>query len=140
VHTRVFAAVTVVAVFSIGAMSDSWACSCAQSLLTRSEHVPKYEAVFVGRVVDIRQKNTFPHEVTVEVQIGWKGISTTEVKLSNADEGMCGFPFVEGKTYLIFAVRLTDGSLSTHLCSPTQELSALEDILESLGEPNYRAR
>ena len=47
--------------------------------------------------------------------------------------GDCGYPFQEGKAYVVFAYRANDGQLGTGICSKTAPLVCTD--LEELGPP-----
>jgi hypothetical protein len=64
-----------------------------------------------------------PVSVTVQVQTAWKGVTTTPVLVQTAASGAsCGYHFVTGRQYLIYAYG--DGArLGTGLCTRTTVLS-----------------
>ena len=65
----------------------------------------------------------------LEVEASWKGVPTTRTAVrTGAGGGDCGYPFVVGHRYLIYAYRYA-GSLSTGICSRTAaQAHAVEDI------------
>ena len=110
------------------------ACSCARPTSARRA-AELSAAVFTGRVVEIR---TVPGRfgpdlrVTFAVARAWKGSTATRaVVLTAASTSACGYPFVVGRTYLVFAAHEANGQLETGHCSRTAMLShALKDATE----------
>lgn len=72
-----------------------------------------------------------PVAVTLRVSEVWKGdVGKTLRVTTSADSGAgCGYPFEEGKEYLVYAGE--DASVS--LCSETKPLSSAGADLEALG-------
>lgn len=97
--------------------------------------------VFAGRVASSRiVKGRFGPDrvITFAVERVWKGERQPQLTVSTAaDEGMCGYPFEEGRTYLVFAARDERGRLGTSLCSGSSLLSrAIRDAAAlGTGEP-----
>jgi len=78
--------------------------------------------------------------VRFQVDKQWKGVTTDTVPVvTAADSAACGYPFVTGKTYLVYARKL-DGEpeLQTNLCSRTKPLASAQDDLAALGEGQVR--
>lgn len=103
-------------------------------------------AVFVGTVVS-RREITLEVDgsdiaipalaVTFRLEAVWKGVEpgeeTVEVT-TGFGGGDCGFPFVRGGTYLVYA---GDGAprLTTSVCTRTALATLAEEDLEALGPP-----
>jgi hypothetical protein len=124
--------------------SVTYACSCvvpAEPL----EALEKNTAVFVGRVVDIKKtKGTIissadPVKVTFDVDSSWKGVEGNKVTLTTAlSSASCGFEFVEGESYIVYANANADGEgasgkLVASLCSRTKLLASASEDLKELG-------
>ena len=130
------------------------ACSCAALPGTPQERAEKAlsgsTAAFSGEVVDFekpppdtamvegtmwtvmgdaRRKAT----VTLRVSEVWKGARQQTITITTeADSSFgCGYPFEEGREYLVYA---TGGDPSVSLCGETKPLSEARADLEALGE------
>jgi len=119
------------------------ACSCAspQSVETELENKT---AVFSGKVIKIQEKSTFsfsqssadPVSVLFEVKSIWKGVNQSQVIVSTAmSSASCGFEFVEGNDYLVYAYGEGD-QLGTGLCERTTLLQNANKDLKVLGVSN----
>lgn len=121
------------------------ACDCAvpASASASPQEVVRQElrstdAVFAGEVTNIDRPRPMtssldPMSVTFRVAEAWKG--TVEVKTAVSDAS-CGYPFEEGKSYLVFASKGTtygDGDLEVALCGSTKPLSEADTALAALG-------
>jgi hypothetical protein len=71
--------------------------------------------------------------VTLRASEVWKGPRQQTVTITTeADSGMgCGYPFEEGREYLVYA---TGGEPSVSLCGETKPLSDADADLEALGD------
>ena len=117
---------------------------------TASADFERSAAVFVGRVVKQEYSREWPAtcvpdrdfastmvrdpdvpsfgfqstlSVTFEVERAWKGTpgDTTSI-LTGQDDGICGFHFVPGETYLVYAQAYGAGDIMfTHSCSRSHE-------------------
>ncbi|WP_053073748.1 hypothetical protein [Bacillus sp. LL01] len=109
------------------------ACSCLPPG-TPQEELKKMDAVFSGKVVNVKEKFNSTTEVKLTVKESWKGVSTKEVVIYTAmDSAACGVYFEKDKEYLVYA-HLEDGEYTTYLCSRTAELSQAQSDLQELGE------
>ena len=107
------------------------ACSCIPPG-TPLEEMEKSDAVFSGKVVTIGQ-DANGYVVTFEVERAWKGVSAPTVRVRTAmDSAACGFPFVRGEKYLVYAYD-SEGSLSAGLCSRTATLADAAEDVKALG-------
>jgi hypothetical protein len=141
---------TAVASF-VGIASVSSACTCLPS----SDFYPEYmasDAIFLGEVTEISSaapERPYDVWVTFRVEAYWKGEASATTQLLTADNSAsCGYPFVVGTRYLVYATILGDeptygglpapGALSAHLCSrthPTWPDDPDVDLLDS-GPPS----
>lgn len=112
----------------------AYACSCVAPG-TPAEELAKSDAVFLGRVVDVKAP-TGPIDdssdvtmVTFETSQVWKGqITQTQTLTTPGSSASCGVTFTPGQEYVVYA-RVNEGVLTTTLCSRTQLASdATEDI------------
>ena len=120
------------------------ACSCAMppgSQIERAERaLSNSDAVFSGEVVRIDRpsgpirSSGDPETDTFRVLESWKGpkSGTLEVKTPVADMS-CGYPFEEGRAYLVYASEKRQG-LEVYLCGETKPLPKAKEDLAALGE------
>lgn len=96
------------------------ACSCIQQ--TDEEHFNMSDAVFYGKVIDVKDLWGEYKAVTFEKINERKGNLSNVIELKTADNSaMCGVEFIKGKEYLVYA-RFVDGKLFTGLCDGTRSL------------------
>jgi hypothetical protein len=126
------------------------ACSCAALPGTPQEILSRSKAVFSGEVVEFDKPPPATTMIegtmmsmmggggpeataTLRVSEVWKGPrQQTMTVTTEADSGMgCGYPFEEGREYLVYA---TGNDPSVGLCSETKPLSEADADLEALGE------
>lgn len=120
----------------------AYACSCAGQ--EPNEAIENAEAVFVGKVLNIKQERKQKGIVGAieyrdvnlfEVQETWKGINQSQVIVyDNGHDASCGFNFEEGKTYLVYTYKSKEGGLYTSYCSRTAEVSKAGGDLNLLGQ------
>lgn len=126
----------------VGILPDeSYACSCAQRM-SPEESYELYDAIFAGKVLSISDSEgrsgvqaSFPSvDVKFEVQEFWKGNVDRIVTVNTADSpGLsCGFHFVEGQEYIVYAAD-QGGWLLTSACTRTSKLDTAIDDLAYLG-------
>lgn len=120
------------------------ACSCAPSD-SPQESLEKVDAVFVGKVVNIEQKESSLDKIglggdpdSVEVQMSatkaWKGVNQKSIKLTTPQSSAsCGFNFEKDKEYIVYA-KNREGSLNVSLCSRTSLVENAKEDLEELGK------
>lgn len=136
-------ALTVTAVVGLGALvgpsSPACACSCAGPV-SPEQAAEQVDAVFVGVVRKIDRpwrlfgSSADPVWVTVDVSEVHKGDLPATVRVATASESAsCGYEFVEGRRYLIFARGGAD-ELSTGLCDGNRDLAYESDPF-SPGRP-----
>ena len=101
-----------------------WACRCV--VQTPRQHAANADVVFTGRVVEA--EDPFRHsgprvQATLDVEAVYKG-SVEDVAVVETPRGgtaACGFRFVDGTRYTVFAYRNERGRLETNTCSATAE-------------------
>ena len=104
------------------------ACSC-MAPGAPLEELNKSDAVFVGKVIDIKSSST-EKEITFERTRIWKGPESVQLTIATGtDSASCGYGFEKDKEYLVYA-SLSEGKYYTGLCSLTKPLflAVQEDI------------
>lgn len=121
--------------------SEVSACSCVQ-LPNVEEELERSNAVFSGKVIDVREKRSLTGNVSklvlFEVTSTWKGVQQSQIMITTGlDSGDCGIDFKGGKEYLVYASESTmygAKSLVSIICDRTNQLSSLQSDLAILGE------
>ena len=120
------------------------ACSCGVSTLC--ETYWQASAVFSGEVLEIAPIKTsvpgYARPQTTRLRVRFrvdqwyrgKAAAETEVQ-TGVGAGDCGFKFVPGEKYLVFA-RNHEGRLATSICSPTKQLAGAAAILAQIKDPH----
>ena len=128
------------ALASLAQTSEVRACSCMQ--LSPSEGLSSSHAVFTGEVTDIapNQATRFGGlEITLRVKRFWKGDPEREIKVHTAgSSAACGYTFVRGETYLVYAVRDHADPMRVSLCSRTAPVANAKEDLRFLGKPSHQ--
>jgi hypothetical protein len=117
------------------------ACLCATPPGTQQERteraLAKSSAVFAGGVVDLKKGDKIwggVPSITVSFRVSevWKGPERETLEVStSSQEGACGYPFSEGRKYLVYA----EGKkrMKVDSCGETTPLSEASADLEALG-------
>jgi hypothetical protein len=112
------------------------ACDCAPPPPPK-QAMEGASSVFLAEVVKV-EKDGGNRSVTLRVKRWWKGGDSETLTVSTAKDGRsCGYEFVKGSRYLIYAdVREKDKSLWVHLCSRTSTVEEAEKNgdFKALGE------
>lgn len=132
-------------VWFLASAGEAFACKCAQPG-SPTEELGKFDAVFSGKVFLV-QHSYDPEGKTVtredrstigfEVSTVWKGtVHETMYITTPPTGGSCGYTFVEGEEYIVYASdsHYGDDSYTASICSRTALLSAAQADLEALGE------
>lgn len=110
--------------------------------LTPSEGLSSSHAVFSGEVIEVNKNEATKFgglEVTVRVKEVWKGPIEAEVKVHTAgSSAACGYNFVKGQTYLVYALNDEADPMRVSLCSRTTLLENAKEDLQFLGKPSHR--
>lgn len=129
-------------IFTIGSFpSITSACSCAY-LPSVEEEFELSKAIFSGKVVDIKEKQSLKGDTTksvlFEVTNTWKGVEQSQVIITTGQGGGdCGYNFIKGEEYLVYAnesIMYGTKSLISTICNRTYVLSSSQEDLEILGE------
>lgn len=109
-----------------------FACSCVDlDPNTPATAFDTADAVFVGRVNGILPSSEGQH-ISFHVQESWKGVSTTNTNIETGwGSGDCGYGFIPGKEYLVFAYE-RDVNWVTGICSHTAPVSTATSELSYL--------
>ncbi|MBX3295443.1 MAG: hypothetical protein KF762_07005 [Acidobacteria bacterium] len=93
--------------------------------------------VFSGEVLEISNlTNRYGVKVAFRVESVWKGKKLEEVVVfTGKGGGDCGYPFVIGGKYLVYALQSRDGILTTNICQRTQLFSSANEDIAILGKP-----
>ena len=122
-----------------------YACKCAEPG-PPMEELGKFDAVYVGKVFlvqhsyDPEAKSVTPEDrstIGFEVSAVWKGsVHETTYITTPPTGGSCGYTFVEGEEYIVYASASPygDDSYTASICSRTALLSAAQADLDALGE------
>lgn len=126
-------------------VNSAYACKCVLPG-SPTEEIEKFDAVFAGTVFLV-QHSYDPEGKTValedrstigfEVSAVWKGaIHETTYITTPPIGGACGYTFVEGEEYIVYASdsHYGDDSYTASICSRTALLSAAQADLDALGE------
>ena len=129
----------------LGNPGQAHACKCAQPG-TPSEELEESSAVFAGRVVSVRHSFD-PDAASVsredrttvgfEVSTVWKGTVHEDMYITTPPTGgSCGFTFVEGEEYIVYAYdsAYCDDSYTVGICSRTALLGQAQDDIDAFGE------
>jgi len=111
------------------------ACSCPQT--TPQELLEDSDAVYAGTVIEVRDwEDGYYIQVEFEASVYWKGDARPkQTLLIEPPSSSCGYSFVVGTEYLIFAVQhpTIEGELWATSCRRIQRLSNADRTLEALG-------
>lgn len=112
------------------------ACSCMTQ--APREAIEQAAAVFEGYVESIETAEAaegvpIEHRVRLRVVRTWKDAATEALVVTTAgDSAACGYPFEQGRSYLVYAFA-QDGGLAVSLCGRTQPIERADEDLELLG-------
>jgi hypothetical protein len=131
-----------IALLTVGAERPS-ACSCAGPIAA-CESAWTTDAIVVGKVLNVGPVTAagapFPSRqklIRIDVQESFKGPQPGEVEITTgAGGGDCGYDFVAGKTYIVYAHRNpATGRLGAGICSRTRPIEQASDDLAYLRGP-----
>jgi hypothetical protein len=109
------------------------ACTCAQPASVQ-EGLQQADAVFAGLVERFELKGS-GRVATFRVRRVWEGPKTQRIQVATGGgDGDCGYHFIVGMEYLVFARRGASDTLQTSICSRTKQASGeAVDDLKALG-------
>ncbi|MCY3783332.1 MAG: hypothetical protein OXG79_06065 [Chloroflexi bacterium] len=111
-----------------------------------SEELGKFDAVFAGRVISVHHsydpdaRSVGPDDrstVGFEVSTVWKGaVHQTMTITTPPTGGSCGYRFVEGESYVVYAYDSPygDGGYTAGICSRTALLAQAQADIDELGD------
>ena len=132
-------------VWFLASAGQVFACSCVQPG-SPTEELEKFDAVFVGKVFlvqhsyDPEGKTVTPEDrstIGFEVSTVWKGAVHEVTYITTPPTGgSCGFTFVEGEEYIVYASDsyYGDSSYTASICSRTALLGEAQADVDALGE------
>ena len=138
------------AAFLVGVLWLLWtpgpvyACSCVAPG-TPLEELEQFSAVFAGRVVSVvhsydpEGRIVTPDDrstIGFAVSSVWKGTVHEDMYITTPPTGgACGFTFVEGEEYIVYAYdsNYDDGGYTTGICTRTGLLGNAEEDLDAFG-------
>lgn len=117
---------TIAALVLVVPAPPATACSCAFE--PPASHLRNASIAFVG-AAEVTRDEEAGRVTTFRVERVYKGSPAASVDVTTArDEASCGVPFVEGRTYAVFASSQAE-SLTTGLCSgTTDDLSSISGL------------
>lgn len=108
------------------------ACSCMKSAENPQILLSKYDAVFLGKVIQIKKSPKEVYEVKMRILKSYKGGSAEFIVVFTASySASCGYNFIEDEDYLVYANSYPDG-LWVDNCSPTKRFSKSQEDLKTL--------
>ena len=117
----------------LGLPHGALACTCAQPASVQ-EGLKQADAVFLGLVERFELKGS-GRLATFRVHTVWKGPEASRVRVSTGGgDGDCGYHFIVGVKYLVFARQDAWNTLQTNICTLTKQASGeAVDDLKALG-------
>ena len=114
--------------------SMAFACTCAQPVSVQ-EGLRQADAVFVGLVERFELRDS-GRVATFRVRRAWKGLEAHRIQVATGGgDGDCGYHFIAGVEYLVFAHRDASDALRTSICTRTKQASGeAVDDLKALGD------
>jgi len=122
-----YACCILVLAFMIPPGKELRACSCVPPP-PPAEEFENSDGVFVATVTSFKRAKEYSRVAKLRLLQLWKGKKVDEI-FTSLNSGLCGFDFVVGETYLIYAFMIEDGELHTNICTRTASLEqAGEDL------------
>ncbi len=130
-----------------GNTDQTYACKCVVPG-SPSEEIDKFDVVFAGRVLSVHHSfdpnalSYSPGDITTvgfRVSTVWKGAVEENITLTTPPAGgSCGFAFVEGEEYVVYAYRAAEDApnLSANICSRTALLQEAQEDVDAFGDGN----
>jgi hypothetical protein len=121
------------------ALERAQACTCAAPT-SAAEGLRRSSAVFRGKVTEIERPfldrvgltQSGGHRVTFNILKQWKGAPAKTATLNTRLTGeACGFPFEQGKEYLVFVVN-EPRDIQTGICTGTKNAAEATEEIQQL--------
>ena len=115
------------------------ACTCSPLNRPLVEY-DQVDVVFMGVAAEVQESPNGRLEAKIIVTGIWKGIRSSVIRVLTGNPCMgCGFPFQEGQSYLIYALKVADfygaKAIYTGICNRTRPISMAQEDFQALGEP-----
>jgi hypothetical protein len=123
-------------------VSVAFPCSCAE-VPTVAQALESSESVFRGFVLAIEPDSGNPEHVRVTFAVNgyWKGpVKETYTVLTYGNTAGCGYGFLVGTEFLVYADASDLGEPGTGLCTRNNPIVLAAADLEELGPPAIPAR
>ena len=129
----------------LGNTDQAHACKCVVPA-SPSEEIEKFDVVFAGRVLSVHHSfdpnalSYSPGDITTvgfSVSTVWKGAVEENITLTTPPTGgSCGFAFVEGEEYVVYAYKAAEGApnISANICSRTALLQDAQEDVDAFGK------
>lgn len=116
---------------------ETFGCSCGFTPLL--EKYQRSEFIATAKILKVIQddKNQDYHNIDIELINLYKGASTNKLKIISALNSSCSFLPSENTTWLIFASKDHNGSLSFGFCSGSEQIDRQFDLVKY---PNLDAK
>jgi hypothetical protein len=134
-----FSIIFTIAALPILAKADS-SCACLIKYSDDAKQVryerKKFKVVFSGQVLNIKERGENELEVIFSVKESWKNAKVSQISVFTAKPNpySCGYDFVKGETYLVFARKSDENKLRATICSRTNLLAKATLDLRILGK------
>ena len=121
------------------AAKPALACTCTAPS-TPEEGLHQSSAVFRGKVIEIYRPildrigltKSHTYRVRFEITKRWKGAHSRKFVVTTRLSGeACGYPFEQGKEYLVYVVD-TAGDIETGICTGTRDIRGAEFEINEL--------
>lgn len=132
------------------------ACSCMDQKMPMIETLARNDLVFTGKVLKKSKEkwlNSEFYRVEFLLAENYKGVTGNHVSIkTGTDTAMCGFPFEEGESYVVFAYKFPEAEkdrssavpesniqYGTGLCSKTKAIKYAAADLDELNNIKSKA-
>jgi hypothetical protein len=133
-HLKLIFFIAAIATFA-SHLPETRACSCLPPPAPANEFA-LVNAVFMGKVVSFELTGDAfsPRLAKFSVTKIWKGerSAVSEILTAN-NSAACGYDFLVGETYVVYAYKFSDGKLHTYLCTRTKRTRDAADDLKFLA-------
>lgn len=120
--------------------SKTYACSCIT--LPFDQHYQQSDFIAVAKITNIDSSlhEQDQRDIEIEIITLYKGIAVTRLKIDNHIKTMCGIYTPLNSTWLIFANRNQEGTLSFGYCSRSVQLDPTANLyFDALSKSRFNA-